>query len=249
MWYCYILQSQKDKRTYVGYTGNLQERLLLHNQGKVKATKRRRPFMILYTEELSDLALAKKRELYWKSSAGRRKLKEYFMYGFPPRIIGARLAHPVGGDSPRPEMEKNLAKNIEVISRAFIVRDGRVLLCKVKSKDNWFFPGGHVEFGETAEEALDRELKEEIGANLKGISFVGVCENTFQFLGKEHQEVNLVFEAQIENNKGEKIAVLEDHMEFDWFPADELESVNVLPEKLKNEFSIWLKEKKFFYAK
>jgi putative endonuclease len=83
MWYCYILQSLKDKRTYTGYTGDIKKRLASHNQGKVNATKNRRPFVILFTEEMMNENEAKRRELYWKSGAGRRKLKEFFKIGFP----------------------------------------------------------------------------------------------------------------------------------------------------------------------
>ncbi len=75
MFYIYLLKSIKDNRTYVGYTNNLQERLKKHNSGQVKSTKFRRPLELLFSEEFSTSAEARKRELYWKSGGGRRKLK------------------------------------------------------------------------------------------------------------------------------------------------------------------------------
>lgn len=78
MYTVYILQSEKDRRTYIGYTKDFGNRLKLHNSGQVNATKHRFPFTILFTEEFQNEQEAKKRELYWKSGAGRRKLKEYF---------------------------------------------------------------------------------------------------------------------------------------------------------------------------
>ncbi|KKU53303.1 MAG: hypothetical protein UY24_C0015G0006 [Parcubacteria group bacterium GW2011_GWA1_48_11b] len=78
MYYVYILLSEKDQRTYVGYTHNIQERLARHNSGSVMATKHRRPFKIFYTEEFETMTEAKDRELWWKSTSGRRKLKELF---------------------------------------------------------------------------------------------------------------------------------------------------------------------------
>lgn len=78
MFYVYILQSLKDKRTYVGYTYEINQRLDKHNSGQVKATKNRRPLKLLFTENFKTEKDAKKRELWWKSGAGRRKLKEYF---------------------------------------------------------------------------------------------------------------------------------------------------------------------------
>jgi len=74
----YILQSLIDKRTYVGSTINLKERLKQHNSGQVKSTKYRSPLKILFTEVFETLKEARKREKWWKCGAGRSKLKEYF---------------------------------------------------------------------------------------------------------------------------------------------------------------------------
>ncbi|MEN9328072.1 MAG: hypothetical protein RI947_880 [Candidatus Parcubacteria bacterium] len=80
MYYIYVLQSLKDYRTYVGYTDNVERRIKQHNAGGSKSTRYRAPFKLLFTEEFATMAEAKKRELWWKSGAGRRKLKEYFSY-------------------------------------------------------------------------------------------------------------------------------------------------------------------------
>jgi len=85
MQYCiYILLSSKDHRTYIGHTDNLNRRLYEHSVGQVEATKHRRPLQLLYAEKCSDIIEAKRREEYWKSGGGRRKLKSYFKNGFPP---------------------------------------------------------------------------------------------------------------------------------------------------------------------
>ena len=48
MYYVYVLQSEKDRKIYVGFTKNLEERLKLHNNGKVKSTKNRLPLKLVY---------------------------------------------------------------------------------------------------------------------------------------------------------------------------------------------------------
>lgn len=78
MHFIYVLQSLKDKQTYVGYTDNVERRLTQHNSGYVKSTKHRIPFKLLFAEEFDTLKKARKRESWYKSGAGRRKLKEYF---------------------------------------------------------------------------------------------------------------------------------------------------------------------------
>lgn len=47
------------------------------------------------------------------------------------------------------------------------LKDGKVLLTKDLKANQWEFPGGKVEAGETDEEALLREIKEEAGLNIK----------------------------------------------------------------------------------
>ena len=74
----YMLLSLKDHRTYTGHCFDINQRLAQHNSGQVAATKRRRPLEVFYTEYVATLAEAKKRELYWKSGAGRRKLGKIF---------------------------------------------------------------------------------------------------------------------------------------------------------------------------
>ena len=78
MYYTYILFSLKDKKTYVGYTQDFKRRFGEHNSGEVRSTKHRQPLEVLLLENLPTMREAKIRESWWKSGAGRRKLKELF---------------------------------------------------------------------------------------------------------------------------------------------------------------------------
>ncbi len=69
-------KSDKDNKTYVDYTNDLQGRLKKHNSDHVKFTKFKRPLKLLFHEEFNTSVEARKRELYWKSGGGRRKLKD-----------------------------------------------------------------------------------------------------------------------------------------------------------------------------
>jgi putative endonuclease len=74
--FIYILQSQKDKRLYVGMTKDLSHRLKQHNAGRVASTMRRLPFKLIYIEETSNRLEGRVREKYWKSGAGREKIQK-----------------------------------------------------------------------------------------------------------------------------------------------------------------------------
>jgi len=50
MQYIYILESKSDNNLYVGCTNNLQNRVKLHNSGKVLSTNKRGPFKLIHYE-------------------------------------------------------------------------------------------------------------------------------------------------------------------------------------------------------
>ncbi|MCD4832923.1 MAG: GIY-YIG nuclease family protein [Bacteroidales bacterium] len=74
-YYVYILQSEKDKMFYVGYTKDLDNRIRLHNSGQVSSTKTRRPFKIVYYEACFNQQDATHKEKYLKTSWGKRYIK------------------------------------------------------------------------------------------------------------------------------------------------------------------------------
>jgi putative endonuclease len=50
MFYVYLLKSKKDNNLYIGFTGNLAQRIRDHANGVVPSTKSRRPFELIYCE-------------------------------------------------------------------------------------------------------------------------------------------------------------------------------------------------------
>ena len=75
MFYVYVLLSLKDKKFYIGYSHNLKNRLRRHQEGLVRATKPRRPFVLLYYEAHRNKYDALRREGYFKTSKGKSSLK------------------------------------------------------------------------------------------------------------------------------------------------------------------------------
>ena len=78
MYYVYILLNENKARTYTGVSDNVNKRLKEHNAGRVKSSSPYRPYKVIYTESFTTLAEARKREIFYKSTTGRRKLKNIF---------------------------------------------------------------------------------------------------------------------------------------------------------------------------
>jgi len=82
MHYAYVLQSQKDNFLYIGYTNNIESRIILHDKGLVSATRFRRPLKLIFYEAYVTKSDAIRREHYFKTAKGKTALKimlkEYF---------------------------------------------------------------------------------------------------------------------------------------------------------------------------
>ena len=76
MFFVYVLQREKDNSNYIGLSHNTEERLEEHNAGRVKSTKPKKPWKLLYKESFRTRTDARKREKYLKSAAGRRFRRE-----------------------------------------------------------------------------------------------------------------------------------------------------------------------------
>ena len=110
---------------------------------------------------------------------------------------------------------------------AFILNeDGKVLLQKRNKepeKGYWSIPGGKLEWMETFEEAVKREIKEECDIDIKIEKLLGICDHIVK---NENQHwVSPSFLCKITNGEP-KIMEPTKHTDMKWF------SLNELPEKL-----------------
>lgn len=76
MYYVYILRSRKDENLYTGFTSDLRRRLREHREGNTPSTKDRRPLELIYYEAYLLEEDARAREIYLKTSMGKRVIKK-----------------------------------------------------------------------------------------------------------------------------------------------------------------------------
>ena len=114
-------------------------------------------------------------------------------------------------------------KRIEVVA-AIIRREGEVFATQRGYgdwKDWWEFPGGKMEPGETPEEALKREIREELSTEISVDEFLCTVEY-------DYPKFHLTMHCFLCSLQTEAMH-LNEHEASRWLKKDELESVNWLP--------------------
>jgi 8-oxo-dGTP diphosphatase len=145
-----------------------------------------------------------------------------------------------------------LHRRIHVLSRAVIFDQGHILLaynpkrdphsCNKLNKRFYYLPGGHVEFQESAQNALLREIQEEIGHTATIEKFLGVIEHawhTDRACCHTH-ECSFIFKVhmpQIKHN--DSLSQKEDHVALQWFAIKDLDSIDLQPYVLKKALPDW----------
>jgi 8-oxo-dGTP pyrophosphatase MutT (NUDIX family) len=133
-------------------------------------------------------------------------------------------------------------RDIEILARAVCIRAGKLLVCHCKGATNTYLPGGHVESGEGAKQAVCREIMEEMGKRAVVKRFLGCVEHAFVQRGERHVEVNLVFEVAIDAiTVARDPASREDYIEFHWLPLRELKLSTLEPWSLRAHLPGWLR--------
>jgi 8-oxo-dGTP diphosphatase len=118
-------------------------------------------------------------------------------------------------------------KQIEVV--AAIIRKGDKIFATQRGygdfKDWWEFPGGKMEVGETPEEALKREIREELSAEISVDEFLCTVEY-------DYPAFHLTMHCYLCSLIGEALH-LNEHEAARWLTKEQLDSVKWLPADMK----------------
>ncbi len=114
---------------------------------------------------------------------------------------------------------------MEIVTAGILEKNGRFLLAKRKPEKKfggkWEFPGGKLEFGETPEQCLERELNEELGIEVEVGNFI--ASSVFEANGKQlHLQAYQIISYSGEMN-------LVDHTEIQWVTPNELLKYELTP--------------------
>lgn len=112
---------------------------------------------------------------------------------------------------------------------AAVIRDGDRIFATQRGygefKDGWEFPGGKIELGETARDALKREIREELNADIKVGELIDVVEYDYPTF---HLSMEC-FWAEVASGD----LTLKEHEDAKWLDKDTIDSVEWLPADIK----------------
>lgn len=140
--------------------------------------------------------------------------------------------------------------HVEIIARGWLRHAGRTLVCFNRGESELgavpergplpprcygYLPGGHVEPGESAAEALAREFMEEARLRVRVGGLMAVYENIFE-AGRAHHEVLLVFRVELARRRTggglPRIRSAEPGLSFHWVDDRRLTRLDVRPRSL-----------------
>jgi 8-oxo-dGTP diphosphatase len=119
----------------------------------------------------------------------------------------------------------------------FLYKDGKVLALRRSDQEKflsayWELPGGKVEFGESPEEAIVREFKEETNLSVQTVKIY----STFSYLSENNSQhtVDMQFIVSL-NGPIDNLEINKEHSEFRWFAENEIDRISEnISEKMKN---------------
>lgn len=129
---------------------------------------------------------------------------------------------------------KGKHKTMRINLRCLIIRENKLIVCKNIKDGFYFLPGGGLEEGETINQCIVRELKEELDINPNEILIdknTDIIEHIFESNGTKYHEINLIKNVYI---NVEYIKSCEDHIAFEEINLEKLKDYNLLPLKIKN---------------
>ena len=124
-----------------------------------------------------------------------------------------------------------------VRATALILQNCKILV--TKDKDKYYTIGGAIQVNESTEEAVVREVKEELGVKAQAGQLAFVVKNRFEQDGisyhnvEFHYLVNLLEDAPLTMQEDEK------RQPCEWIDIDKLEGINLVPAFLKTALPDW----------
>ena len=129
-------------------------------------------------------------------------------------------------------------KNISCRAAALIIKENKLLFAKNVNSPYYYLVGGGIEENESSEEAVIREIFEEVGLKLEIDRLVMVQERFHNVDKQKHHEIVFFYLMK----DGDSVAILDDAFTdqgmdetLHWLPIKSLSEFNIVPKFLKTK--------------
>ena len=125
-------------------------------------------------------------------------------------------------------------------SAGVLIRGGKILVQRERNGNEYAFPGGHVIVGETSEQSLIREFKEETGADIICERLIWVEESFWKWNGKNTHTIAFYYLLSLEN----EMDIPDDYFEsqkdncnviLEWMNIENLKNITIYPDFAKEK--------------
>ena len=128
---------------------------------------------------------------------------------------------------------------LNVRAAGVIIHNNKLLVHKNNREGHYALMGGRMAIGESSEETVKREFKEETGKDVEITGYIGTVENFFQIDSKKYYEIMFIYKLEFIDEEDKKIEETikniegKDYLEYKWLPLDNLEQQPLRPEGVK----------------
>ena len=136
---------------------------------------------------------------------------------------------------------------LNVRAAGIIIHNNKVLLHRNINENHYALIGGRVEIGENSADTVKREIKEELGKDIKITGYISTIENFFEIKDEKYHEIMFVHKIEFTNEEDKKIEYTmknvegKDYLQYEWIELDRIDEYPLLPRAVKDV----LKENKF----
>lgn len=135
-----------------------------------------------------------------------------------------------------------------VRATGLLVKDEKLFLVKAP-EGNYYTLGGVIQLGETTEEAVQREMKEEIGIDVEVGSLAFIVENQFTLQEKSYYQIEFLYIVTPLSNPAPNLEEGNSIRQCEWVAFADLEKLDLNPAFLKTELAKWDGQLKHFMNK
>ena len=128
---------------------------------------------------------------------------------------------------------------LNVRSAGVMIHNGKILVHRSINSDHYALIGGRVEIGENSADTIKREIKEELGKNIKITGYISTIENFFEMKGSKYHEIMFVHKIEFTNEDDKKIEYTmkniegKDYLQYECIEINKNHEYTLLPIAVK----------------